>query len=182
MWHGPFALKKIEKDACEQLSPKYLNYAHKDSEMCDLMLSNSSFFTNLIYNSFWYSGEILEKCSPRSDVFYKQDLKLTYYKNVCNQLGLPQNCKIVLYAPTFRGEKQKLDYYQINWTKVIPHFEKMLGGKVEVLLRLHPNIAENNDIEILLNHPHVHNVTTSPDITDFLFALLRKYLKKIFLI
>lgn len=170
MWHGPFALKKIEKDACEQLSPKYLKYAQKDSAMCDLMLSNSKFFTKLIHDSFWYRGEILEKCSPRNDVFYNLNLKKKCYFNVRKSLGLSKDCKIVLYAPTFRSENQTLDYYHINWTNVIPYFEKILGGNVEILLRLHPNIAEIKGLETIMNYPHVHDVTKAPDITDFLFA------------
>lgn len=170
MWHGPFALKKIEKDACEKLGAKYRKYAIKDSAMCDLMLSNSKFFTNLIYNSFWYDGKVLEKCSPRNDVFYNQDLKLESYNKVRESLGLSKDCKIVLYAPTFRGENQKLDYYRINWSNVRPYFEKLLDGDVAILLRLHPNIAGIEGVETLMNYPNVHNVTNAPDITEFLFA------------
>lgn len=169
MWHGPFALKKIEKDACDKLSKKYVNHAIEDSKMCDLMLSNSKFFTNLIYSSFWYDGKVLEKCSPRNDVFYNQRLKLESYDSVRESLGVSKDCKIVLYAPTFRVN-QKLDYYHINWADVIPYFEKLLGGKVEVLLRLHPNIAGVGGVETLMNYPNVHNVTKAPDITEFLFA------------
>lgn len=170
MWHGSFPLKKIEKDACEQLGVKYQKYALKDSAMCDLMLSNSKFFTNLIYNSFWYDGKILERCSPRNDVFYNQELKLECYNKVRESLGLSKDCKIVLYAPTFRGENQNLDYYRIDWSNVRPYFEKLLGGNVEILLRLHPNIAGIEGVETLMNYPNVHNVTKAPDITEFLFA------------
>lgn len=169
-WHGPFALKKIEKDAIKQLPSNYEQIALKDSKMCDLMLSNSAFFTDLIYSSFWYNGEILKKCSPRNDVFYDKTLIESTYINVRNNLNLPVNSKIVLYAPTFRGNGKDLDYYQINWNKVIPYFEKILNGNVEVLLKLHPNISEIKGVEKLLSNPHVHNVTFAPDITEFLFA------------
>lgn len=170
MWHGPFALKKIEKDASIQLGKKYVTNAIKDSKMCDVMLSNSKFFTNLILNAFWYNGEIIEECSPRNDVFYNEKLKSECYYKVRKSLGLSDNVKIVLYAPTFRSSNQSLEFYRINWANLIPHFKKMLGGDVEILLRLHPNIANIKGVEALLNYSHVHNVTKAPDITEFLFA------------
>lgn len=169
-WHGPFALKKIEKDALEQLPSNYEHIAIKDSEMCDLMLSNSTLFTKLIYESFWYNGEILGKCSPRNDVFYNESIKAHSYINVRNSLGLSIDSKIVLYAPTFRGNRKDLECYQINWDKIIPYFEKMLGGNVKVLLRLHPNMSTIKDLSQITNYDNVYNVTQASDITEFLFA------------
>lgn len=170
MWHGPFALKRIEKDALDSLSENYVLSAKQDSHECDLMLSNSVFFTNLIYKSFWYNGEVLEKCSPRNDVLYNDHLKNTSYINIRKSLNLSLDSKIVLYAPTFRGNGKDLDYYKLNWDKLLPYFEMMLGGNVEILLRLHPNIANIEGIDRLLINKHVHNVTQIPDITDLLFA------------
>lgn len=169
-WHGPFALKKIEKDAQDKLSYKYIRNATLDSIACDLMLSNSKFFTNLIHNSFWYSGDILEKCSPRNDVFYDNTKKEADYKNVRKLLGVDYNCKLILYAPTFRGNGKDLDYYLSNWDHIIPYFEKLWDNRVEVLLRLHPNISNMKGIEKLILNSRIHNVTNAPDITEYLFA------------
>lgn len=170
MWHGSFALKRIEKDAVDSLNKRYIQDAKQDSRDCDLMLSNSSFFTNLIYKSFWYNGEVLEKCSPRNDVLYNNQLKINSYVNIRKSLNLSPDCKIVLYAPTFRGNGKDLACYNINWDKLLPFFEKMLDGKVEILLRLHPNIANIEGVDRLLTNEHVHNVTQIPDITELLFA------------
>lgn len=169
-WHGPFALKKIEKDALEQLPSNYEDIALKDSKMCDLMLSNSKLFTNLIHSSFWYNGEILEKCSPRNDVFYNETIKAQSYVDVRKSLGLSLDCKIVLYAPTFRGNRKDLECYQVNWDKVIPCFERMLGGSVKVLLRLHPNMSAIKDLSQITNYDNVYDVTQASDITEYLFA------------
>ena len=170
MWHGPFALKKIEKDAIDSLDKKYIQDAKRDSRECDLMLSNSRFFTNLIYKSFWYDGKVLEKCSPRNDVLYNKQLKIDSYLNIRKSFKLSPDCKIVLYAPTFRGNGKDLDCYNINWEKILPYFEKMLEGNVEILLRLHPNIANIEGLDKLLINKHVHNATNFPDITELLFA------------
>lgn len=169
-WHSSIRLKRIEKDAIKQLGHKYERIAKRDSEMCDLMLSNSKMFTNLIRDSFWYGGEILESCVPRNDMFYNNVVKDLAYRNVRKSMGFLPSSKIVLYAPTFRGNSKDLKYYRINWITVIPHLERMLGGKVEVLVKLHPNMSDVYGIDTLINTPHVHNITQTPDITEFLFA------------
>ena len=169
-WHGPFALKKIEKDAEKELSSYYIKSAKRDSNMCDLMLSNSAFFTNIIKQSFWYNGEILEACSPRNDIFYDEEYKRKCYKNVReNLIGCSLDTIVVLYAPTFRKDNS-LSYYKLNWDKIIPEFEQKFGQNVEVLIRLHPNMCNMKGIDEIFDFSKVHNVTHAPSITDFLFA------------
>lgn len=169
-WHSSIRLKRIEKDAIEQLGRTYERRAKKDSSMCDLMLSNSKLYTNLIRNSFWYDGEILEKCVPRNDIFYDKRKIAESYRFVRESMGFSQKSKIVLYAPTFRGESLDLKYYSINWDKVLPYLQNILGDDVEVLVRLHPNLANIKNIDSIINYNHVHNITKAPDITEFLFA------------
>lgn len=169
-WHASFALKKVEKDAAIQLGAKYVKRAKDDSRMCDLMLSNSKFTTNQLKNSFWYDGEILEKCIPRNSIFYDEKTKKEIYKKVRQSMGFESDCKIVLYAPTFRGGNKDLRFYQIDWDKIIPHFENMLGDNVKVLLRLHPNMTHIKDLNSITNYNNVYDVTQAPDITDFMFA------------
>ncbi len=169
-WHSSIRLKKIEKDAAKQLGAKYVKRAIEDSKMCDLMMSNSKLYTNQIKNSFWYNNEILENCVPRNCIFYKKDKINTTYTKIRERMGFAPDCKIVLYAPTFRGGSKDLKYYRIDWDKVIPAFEKMLDGEVKVLLRLHPNMSNIKDLNSITNFKNVYNVTQAPDITEFMFA------------
>lgn len=168
-WHGPFALKRIEKDVEDKLSKKYIRQAKLDSKMCDLMLSNSKTYSELIKNAFWYNGQILEKCVPRNDVFYNVQFIRNSYINVRNRLGFTNDCKIVLYAPTFRADRN-LRYYRINWDNIIPSLQKMLGSDVKVLVRLHPNMISVEGVETLVDYDNVLDITSAPDITEFLLA------------
>lgn len=169
-WHSSIRLKRIEKDAAEQLGEKYMKRAALDSEMCDLMLSNSRLFTSQLRNSFGFNGEILENCIPRNCMFYDETKRGTAYIHVRKSMGFDFNSKIVLYAPTFRNKSSDLKFYQINWDKVIPKFEEMLGGSVKVLLRLHPNMSKIKDLSQITNYDNVYDVTQTPDITEYLFA------------
>ena len=169
-WHSSIRLKRIEKDAAEQLGEKYMTRAALDSKMCDLMLSNSRMFTNQLRNAFDYKGEILENCIPRNGIYYDEEKKNKGYIDVRKNLGFNTDSKIVLYAPTFRNRSKDLKYYHIDWDKVIPAFEKMLGGNVKVLLKLHPNMSKIKDLSQIINFENVYDITQAPDITEYLFA------------
>ena len=167
LWHGGVALKKIEKDAEDKLSYKYLQEAKYDSKACDLMISGCDFQTELLQQKFWYDGEILEKGIPRNDIFFKTELHGKMKEAISRQYNIPEGNAIVLYAPTFR-KNRKIDPYRIDWNKVIPVLKERFDGKdVTVLLRLHPNIIGVN-VAPLLNNPAVIDVTLYHDMQELL--------------
>ncbi|MBE6241312.1 MAG: glycerophosphotransferase [Bacteroidales bacterium] len=168
LWHGGVALKKIEKDAEDKLSYKYLQTAKYDSKACDLMISGCDFQTRLLKEKFWYDGEILEKGIPRNDIFFKTELHGEMRKKICGRYNIPEGNSIVLYAPTFR-KNRSIDPYRIDWNNVIPALRKTSGNKeVTVLLRLHPNLIGSVDVTPLLNNPAVIDVTLYHDMQELL--------------
>lgn len=182
LWHGSFPLKKIEKDVAEELGTKYVKRAKNDSRMCDLMISDSFYFENIIRRAFWYNGEILRSGVPRNDIFYNHTLSDKYKNDVRKRFNIPQNGRIVLYAPTFRRSKS-IDYYKLNWTRVIDSLEQFLGGPVTVFFRLHPLLSKFKNIEYIINDSRIYNVTSAPDITEFLFtadAMISDYTSAMF--
>lgn len=139
-WHGPIALKKIEKDIEEKLQPYYVKSAKHDSKVCDYFLSSSKWTTNFYRNSFWYEGNILELGLPRSDIFYQDHSKTK--QAVYDFYGLDQSVRFVLYAPTFR-DGDSLSCYDIDFDRLIDTLSTKFGGCWKVILRLHPNLLEN---------------------------------------
>lgn len=168
-WHGYVMIKRVERDAA-CLPKRYIRFAKRDSAMCDLMLSNSRWFTSLIRTSFWYNGEILEGCCPRNDIFYDEGKRECAYRTVRQSMGFEPDTKIVLYAPTFRDNSLDLKYYRIDWDALLPLFEEKLGGKVEALVRLHPNMANAVDVRALVDRPYLHDVSREHDATECYFA------------
>lgn len=168
LWHGGVALKKIEKDAEDKLSYKYLQTAKYDSKACDLMISGCDFQTELLKEKFWYDGEILEKGIPRNDIFFKTELHGEMKRRITSQYGIPEDNHIVLYAPTFR-KNRSIKPYQIDWNNVIPALQKAIGSEnITVFLRLHPNLIGSVDITPLLNNPSVIDVTLYHDMQELL--------------
>lgn len=140
-WHGGIAFKKIEKDAEDSLDPNYIKQAKHDSQMISLMVSNSTFCTNMFKTAFWYNGEILECGSPRNDIIINNEIDRSKY--IKDKLKIRTDKKIVLYAPTFRKD-EGIKYYNIDFERLVKELNEKYNKKWIVLLRLHPNIAHKS--------------------------------------
>ena len=168
LWHGGVALKKIEKDAEDKLGYSYVRKAKIDSRICDLMISGCSFQTKLLKESFWYSGEILEKGIPRCDIFFDSERHIEFEKRVRHTYSIPEGNRIILYAPTFRANRS-IAPYKIDWKKVIPELEKVFPGTgVTVLIRLHPNLIGKVDTSTLTSFDNVKDATLYHDMQELL--------------
>lgn len=164
-WHG-FPLKRIEGDVPEALEENYLVAAKKDSEMCDLFLSNSVFLTEIYRRAFWYQGEVLECGFPRNDVLFGPGEKIA--ARVRERLSLPEGKRLALYAPTFRKDRG-LEAYDLDYQRLTEALGKRFGGDWLVLAKLHPNIAEKAH-ELDLNPRWVVNASAYPDIQELYIA------------
>lgn len=168
LWHGGVALKRIEKDAEDQLSYSYLKKAKIDSKVCDLMVSGCRFQTSLLKEKFWYDGEILERGIPRNDVFFDKARHPEMKERICHKYGISPDSRIVLYAPTFRRNKS-IEPYRIDWSRVVPELRKIYDTeKISVLLRLHPNLIGKADASSLINDESVIDVTRYHDMQELL--------------
>ena len=164
-WHGGIALKKIEKDAIENLPAYYIEEAKHDSEMIDYLISASRWNTDNYLNAFWYHGKILEIGIPRSDVFFQNPV--TIKKKVYSFLGIDNDVHTVLYAPTFRNDGS-IDCYDINFAALTSALTKKWGDQWKVIVRLHPNIQAK-----FKNHNYGDNSidgSVYPDINELILA------------
>lgn len=169
-WHGGKPLKRVELDAIDTLGARYYRKIKQDSAYCDLMLSESRYTSKLYRSSFLYDGEILEKGAPRNDIFFKKDIFEITKKSVFEYFGFSSDDHVVLYAPTFRGN-MTLDCYSIDWNRIIPALESMIGGRVKVLLRLHPNFIQSGiDCSSLFCGDNIYEATSYKDINELLIA------------
>lgn len=142
-WHAGVTMKKVEKDAEENLPDHYVRSAKHDSTITDVILSGSKWSTDTYRSSFWYDGEILETGLPRSDIFYK-NLEETRNK-VYSAYGLDKDDRLILYAPTYRDD-MSLDCYDIDYERLLASFRKRFGGTWKILVRLHANVVQHSDI------------------------------------
>ncbi len=161
-WHGGFTLKKVERAVESELDANYVKQAKRDASQTDVMLSNCNALTKVYREDFWYSGEILQQGLPRNDrLFNFSDKEVGQIRN---NLGIDNDVRLLLYAPTFR-KKLGLEAYSIDYERCCKALEKRFGGSWKIMLRLHPNIFAKAD-NINFDSRYVVNASHYPDIQD----------------
>lgn len=162
LWHG-FPIKRIERDVIDSLPADFERGAIKDSRHTDLLVSNSTFCTEVLRRTFWYDGEIAEYGNPRNDVFFRDNTAIR--QKVLNAFGLPQDRKLVLYAPTFRVD-HSTDAYQLDANGLQKACASRFGGEWTVLVRLHPNVAPLSGNLFCYDGTLVADATMYPDMQE----------------
>ena len=189
-WHGSISMKKIEKAAASTLSHEYIRVAKRMSRKCDLMISNTRWLTEQYNNDFWYDGEILEKGLPRLDILYNTPNSVMM--KVHMYFGIPEEKKIVLFAPTFR-KNEDINNYVFNYSKCCKMLEEKFEKEYVMLVRLHPNAAIyqgqlpfDNGIFNATDYPDMQELLAASDIliTDYSSSMFEMGMigKKVFLL
>ena len=164
-WHG-FALKCIER-AAKNLPASYVEQGKRDSAQTDIIVSNSSFMTKVYGEDFWYDGVVEEYGSPRNDIFFQDNTELR--RKILTTFGLPEDRKLLLYAPTFRDDGST-DAYRIDILRVLAACEKRFGGNWSALMRLHPNVAKQSAKLFAYDNERVLDATAWTDMQELLAA------------
>lgn len=171
-WHGAAPMKKVEKDALQSLPKTYVDNAKHDSEMADLFLSGSIFYTKLYRKSFWYEGEIMKVGLPRQDIFWHtQEVR----RKVENYYQIEEKTGIALYAPTFRADFD-MCVYDLDMEKVRVALENRFSRKFIFMVGKHPNnrylqypFSFNEHCIDIENHEDFQEILAASDvlITDY---------------
>lgn len=164
-WHSSLRLKQIEKDAETSLPKSYVKMAKIDSKKCDLLLSGCKYSTEIFKRAFWYEGEIFEKGTPRSDMLLKDNNEIS--KKVKKLLGINEDRKLILYAPTFR-KGDSLEVYNVDYQNVIEAVKKKYGGQWSFLVRLHPHLVSKS--KEIIHGENVIDATKYDDIQELLVS------------
>lgn len=119
----------------------------------DYVITGSKFDEESVRRGFDFKKDIVDIGSPRSDAMFHRE---RYKHKICTELDIDINAKLVLYAPTYRYETQdnKL-HVPVRRLPVLCYFDvmeslsKRWGGEWVLLLRLHPSIRNEVQIEEL---------------------------------
>ncbi|WHY95073.1 CDP-glycerol glycerophosphotransferase family protein [Neobacillus cucumis] len=150
-WHGT-PLKKLANDMREVLMPgttteQYKRDFYTESRNWDYLISPNRYSTEIFRRAFQFDKEIIESGYPRNDIFYfpnRDDIASNFKK----EHHLPEDKKIILYAPTWRDNQ----YHQVGKYKLDLHldldkFKEELGNEFIVILRMHYLVAENINLD-----------------------------------
>lgn len=140
-FHGSLGIKKTGVDR-KDASKKALRICKIDSSQIDYLVSNSTYTTNFFKNMFWGYGKVIECGHPRNDIFFRNNQNIK--KKVCSYFNIPEDKKILMYAPTLR-EDRNLDCYTLDLEKTAKSLAKKFGGDWIIITRLHPLLINRRD-------------------------------------
>lgn len=177
-WHGGGAYKKCGMDMYEdtKLFRRDLKLA---ADKTDVFLSTCSRFTEVISASMLTPKEIFwEIGMPRNDAMLNPDPAVR--RSVREKLGLQDDEKMILFAPTYR--KPDDNYfkdsiaisYGVDCDRVCQAMGTRFGGKWRFAYRLHPCVVNRDglpggDVMDLSDYPDMQELLLAADamINDF---------------
>ncbi len=148
-WHGT-PLKKLAADMEEVYMPGTDTNSYKvefylESRNWDYLISPNPYSTKIFRRAFQFEKEILEVGYPRNDVLYKKNNEDAIQK-IKEQLNLPQDKKIILYAPTWRDDQfVEKGKYTFDLHLDLDQM-KHLATDYCLILRLHYLVGEQLDL------------------------------------
>ena len=148
-WHGAICIKPIGKYRGELFPRIAYLVSRADSCLIDYVLSNCDWCDIHYRGGLVYDGTIIRTGKPRCDVLINRKEEMR--NQIRSLYGLPQNAKILLYAPTFRGGSQITQRTvakgksSINFEELCNSLEQRFGGQWFIFIRLHPQLAAKKE-------------------------------------
>ena len=174
-WHGTISLKPIGKYRGEKFSKIAYIVSKADSDLIDYLISGSDYCTKMWRDGLLYDGEILQLGTARCDVLFNGVEEK--HKQLRDEYNLPQDSKICVYAPTFRGGSQSTnrnvnaEEVTLDFDRLINTLEKKFGGVWYVFLRLHPQVAAiMNRLPVDSSNERLIDVSQRPDMAEIMAA------------
>lgn len=147
-WHGT-PLKKLVFDMKEVYSanPRYKRDFFKQSRSWDYLISPNQYSSEIFKRAFKFDNKMLEYGYPRNDILYSSK-KDEIAARVKKTIGIPENKKVVLYAPTWRDDEfYEPGKYKFQLQLDLHKMKEEIGEEYVIALRMHYFIADDINVE-----------------------------------
>ncbi|MFO9689543.1 CDP-glycerol glycerophosphotransferase family protein [Weissella confusa] len=91
-------------------------------------------------------NKVLPLGAPRTDMFFDETYKKNVVSRLENELPFIVGKKVILFAPTFRGNGQKTAYYNFDWIDFDSLYRHFYDKGYVFLFKIHPFVKENIQI------------------------------------
>ncbi len=124
-----------------------------------------------IHGMFYTDNQALSIGNPRVDCLFDNNSSFSARDKVFKAFGIDPECKLIIYAPTFRGSFESYEgivdnqELSIDINQILNAANIRFGGKWLFAVRLHPRLK---DIE--LSGDGLINMTSYPDAQEILIA------------
>lgn len=168
-WHGGGAYKKAHKFYDnDKILKKRMLYR---SQITDYIISSCRVFSE-VSSSSWYINinKFLPIGMPRNDYLINNKENIQIKNAIKQQLKIPKDCKVILYAPTFRGLLDGLNAtnvrkFDIDLDRVRHSVENKYNTKFIVLYRCHHSMCQ-----MMVHYDNAIDVSSYPDTQELLLV------------
>ncbi len=146
-WHG-IPLKKLGLDIgnVHTRDPNIKKSYIKVAKEWDYLISPNRYTTEILRSSFGYEGDILETGYPRNDILY--NATPSQVSQIKKDLDLPEDKKIILYAPTWRDDEYfDAGKMHFNLQLELDKLQEAIGNEYILLIRTHYFVADKLDLK-----------------------------------
>lgn len=166
-WHGTMGIKQESASASKAYQNLgWTKWQKLSAAMYDYIFTDSEFEKEKYKTAFWGCGEILKYGIPRDKNFYIKGVD--YSKKIKEYYNLPQENKILLYAPTWRVDK-RCNVYNIDIKLLKRVLNKRFGGDWSILIRSHSQMGKVI-FNVLYDKNEVVNASLYPDMQELLLS------------
>ena len=105
---------------------------------------------------------------PRTDIFFDEKYKTNIKKEIYKKYPKLKNKKVILFAPTFRGNGQYSAYYDFNWLD-FEKIKKEFSKEYVFIIKLHPFIKNKPENFDYSKDDFYIDLSNEREINDLLF-------------
>lgn len=163
-WHAMGAFKRVGFSRLGKVGgPSPYSLTHRNYDMA---ITSSDSIRSDYADAFGI--DVDKVCGvgvPRTDIFFDSDYAEAVKKRLYETYPELKNKKVILFAPTFRGNGQKSAKYNFDWLDY-DRIAKEFGEDYIFINKLHPFIKNNVELP---QHPMFLDLTAEREINDLLF-------------
>ena len=167
VWHALGAYKTFgygREGKAAVASPYSLTHRNYTSA-----ITSSTSLVDIYAKSFGISKDkVIPTGIPRSDLFFREDKIKESKDHFYLQYPELKDKKIILFAPTFRGESKKNAHYPLEYFP-LDKFAKSLKDDEVLILRQHPFVKERMEIP-LESKDKIYDLSDYSDINGLLLV------------
>lgn len=167
LWHAcgafkTFGYSRLGKEGGQkQASPNHRNY--------DYAIVSSQEISKFYAEGF---GISLEKAVatgvPRTDIFFDEAYKEKVQKEFYEKYPQLKDKKIMIFAPTFRGNGKLSGFYPVDKFDVVKVYEE-LKGEYAIIIKHHPFVQDRNEIPEQYKD-YIIDMSANSELNDLLFV------------
>lgn len=135
----------------------------RNSKRWDYLLAQNDYSKEILSRAFNFKKDVIMGY-PANDILYTKNTKREINKYKA-KLGIPQDKKVILYAPTWREDNfYKKGHYKLDLELELDKMQEKLGDEYIVIIRAHYLIA--NSINLAKYKDFVYDFSKGYDIQE----------------